>query len=160
MPQYLEIIYLDSSVIIAWLQNEIRPNQEMEGVEYCIERIKNNEIKAITSVTTVTEILPSKFPPGRYDLFERTIRRRKNFEFMGKDIRISALTQEIRDYYKTLNMNITTPDADHLATAIQYNVDALYTLDADDLLPLNGNVAGHNLRICKPPLPRQRRLPF
>jgi predicted nucleic acid-binding protein len=132
----------------------------MEGIEYCMDRIKNNEIKGITSVTTITEILPGKFPPGKYDLFERTITRRRNFEFIGKDIRISALTQEIRDYYSVLNKKIKTPDADHLATAIHYNVDALYTLDVDDLLPLNGNVAGRNLIICKPPLPRQRRLAF
>ena len=160
MPQYLETIYLDSSVIIAWLKNETRPNQEMEGVEYCINRLSNNEIKAITSVNTLTEILPGTFPAGSYDLFMRTVARRRNFEFIGTDIRIATLAQDIRNYYHSLNKNIETPDTNHLATAIHNNVDALYTFDEKHLLPLNGNVAGHHLIICKPPLSSQRRLTF
>jgi predicted nucleic acid-binding protein len=160
MPRYLETVYLDSSVIIAWLQNEIRANQEMEGVEYCINRINNNEIKAITSVNTLTEILPGTFPVGSYDLFMRTVARRRNFEFIGTDIRISTLAQDIRNYYHALNKKMKTPDANHLATAIHNNVDVFYTFDRDDLLPLSGNVAGHNLIICKPPLSSQRRLTF
>jgi len=160
MPQYLEKIYLETTIIIAWLKNEIRTDQEMEGVGYCIERIMNNEIKVITSVNTIGEILPGKFPPGAYDLFKRTISKRRNFDLIGIDLRISTIAQEIRDYYSSLNRKIELPDAYHLATAIHYTVDAFYTFDEDDLLPLNGNVAGRNLIICKPPLPRQRRLTF
>lgn len=160
MPQYLEKIYLDTSIITAWLKNEIRPNQEMEGVEYCIERIMNNEIKAITSVNTIGEILPGQIPAGAYDLFLRTISKRRNFDLIGIDMRVSTLAQEIRDYYRSLNRRIELPDAYHLATAIHYSVDAFYTFDEDDLLPLNGNVAGHAFIICKPPLPRQGRLTF
>jgi len=160
MPRYLEKIYLETTVITAWLKKEIRTNQEMEGVEYCIERIMKNEIKVITSVNTIGEILPGHFPPGVYDLFERTISKRKNFELIGIDIRISTLAQEIRDYYSSSNRKIELPDAYHLATAIHYAVDSFYTFDKDDLLRLNGNVAGHTLIICKPPLPRQRRLAF
>jgi len=160
MPRYLEKIYLETTVITAWLKKEIRPNQEMEGVEYCIERIMKNEIKVITSVSTIGEILPGQFPPGKYDLFIRTISKRRNFELTGIDMRISVLAQEIRDYYRFLNNKIDLPDAYHLATAIYYMVNALYTFDKDDLLPLNGNVAGHSLIICKPPLPKQGRLAF
>jgi sortase (surface protein transpeptidase) len=47
-----------------------------------------------------------------------------------------------------------------LATGIHYEVNAFYTVDEDDLLPLNGNVAGYTLLICKPPLPKQKRLIF
>jgi predicted nucleic acid-binding protein len=160
MKRYLETVYLDSCIIIAWIQNEIRPDQEMEGVEYCINRISNNEIKAITSVNTLTEILPGTFPPGAYDLFMRTISKRRNFEFVGTDIRIPIRAQEIRDYYQSMNKKINSPDAIHLATAIHYRVDAFYTFDDKHLLPLTGNVAGYNLIICKPPLSSQGRLLF
>jgi len=161
MPLYLEKICLDSTIIIAWMKNEARPNQEMGGVEYCIERIMKNEIKAIASVNIIGEILRGKYPPEVYDLFERTTSKRRNFELIGIDIRISKLIHEIRNYYDSLRIRrrIELPDASHLATAIQYAVDAFYTFDKD-LLSLNGNVAGHTLIICKPPLPRQRRLAF
>jgi hypothetical protein len=70
------------------------------------------------------------------------------------------LAQEIRVFYRQRNKKLSVPDTTHLATAIHYRVDALYTFDEDDLLPLNGNVAGHDLVICKPPLPRQGKLFF
>jgi hypothetical protein len=53
--------------------------------------------------------------------------------------------------------NLGSPDCVHLATAIIYQADVFYTLDgggkrgkANDLLPLNGNVAGYPLTIRKP----------
>jgi hypothetical protein len=48
-------------------------------------------------------------------------------------------------------MSVELPDAQHLATAIAYKeVDEFHTFDGDDLLRFNGNVAGFNLKICKP----------
>jgi predicted nucleic acid-binding protein len=160
VPRFIELIYLDTTILIAWIKGENRPNNEMIGVEYCFERIKNSEIKAISSVITDTEILSGHFPPNKKDQVERTLSRMRNFEYINIDRRISRLASEIRDFYSAIRRNIETPDANHLATAIHYNVNALYTFDADDLLPLNGNVAGHNLLICKPPLPKQKRLIF
>ena len=86
--QYREIVYLDSCIIISWIKNEARPDREMEGIEYCFSRIGNNEIKAITSVNTLGELLPDTFPPGAYDHFIRTISKRRNFEFVIADTRI------------------------------------------------------------------------
>jgi predicted nucleic acid-binding protein len=160
MPKYDEIIYLDTSVITAWIKNENRKNNEMDGVEFCFDRIINGNIKVVTSALTIPEILAGKFPAGKVDDFERTILKRRNFETISVDIKIARLAQQIRDYYSQRNKNIKTADATHLATAIYYEVNALYTFDGDDLLPLSGNVAGYNLLICKPPLPKQKRLIF
>lgn len=160
MPKYDEIIYLETSIIIAWIKNENRQNNEMDGVEFCVDRIMNGNIKAITSTLTMPEILEGKFPPGKVEIFERTISQRRNFEIINVDSKIAKLAQKIRNYYAIRNKKIETPDATHLATGIHYEVNAFYTFDEDDLLPLNGNVAGYNLLICKPPLPQQKRLIF
>ena len=161
MPKSLEKIYLDSSIIIAWLKNEARPNNEMAGVEYCIKRIMNKELKAITSVLTRGEILDGKFPPGTVDSFKKAISRRRSFEWVAVDNRISDIAHNIRDYLLSIGTKLELPDAIHLATAIYNNVDALYTFDGDDLLPLDGeNIAGHRLVICKPPEPKQTSFEF
>lgn len=160
MPTYKEVIYLDSSVIIAWLKAEIRSPEEMAGLEDCFEKIMSGEIKVITSVITMEEILKGKMSPEAVDCFENILSKRRNFEYVDLDNRIAKLGQEIRNYYVLIHRTIETPDATHLATAIHYKVNALYTFDKDDLLPLNGNVAGHYLIICIPPAPNQGKLIF
>jgi hypothetical protein len=67
--------------------------------------------------------------------------------------KVLTLSKEIREW----NSKISTPDAIHLATAILYEAEEFHTTDgggkrkrAGDLIPLNGNVAGHRLRICIP----------
>jgi predicted nucleic acid-binding protein len=132
----------------------------MDGVEYCIERIESGEIKAITSVNTQIEICEGEIEPDRRAILERTLGLRRGLEQVAVDHRIAGLAREIRTYYRQKGKRLELPDTTHLATAIHYRVDALYTFDGDDLLPLNGDVAGYNLVICKPPLPRQRRLVF
>jgi len=59
-------------------------------------------------------------------------------------------------------MNVETPDAIHLATAITYEADEFHTLDgagkkkrSTDLLKLGTKIAGrYNLLICKPEGPQ------
>lgn len=160
MPRYREIVYLDTTVLLAWIKNETRHNGEMEGVEYCIERIVNGEIKGITSVNTLGEILEGNVGAEKRAFIDRAMGQRRGLELIDVDRRVALLAQEIRQYYRQRGKNIKLPDATHLATAIHFRVVALYTFDEHDLLPLNGNVAGYNLVICKPPLPVQGKLPF
>jgi hypothetical protein len=47
-------------------------------------------------------------------------------------------------------MKMKLAHAQHLATAIAVHVDEFHTFDEDDLITKSGNVAGHNLVICKP----------
>jgi predicted nucleic acid-binding protein len=114
MPKYDEIIYLDTSIITAWIKNEDRKNNEMEGIEFCFDRIINGNIKAITSALTIPEILEGKFPAGKVEVFERTISKRRNFEIISVDPKIAKLAQKIRNYYALRNKKIETPDATHL----------------------------------------------
>jgi len=160
MPKHRDLIYLDTNVLLAWIKNETRPNNEMDGVDYCMDRIEAGEIKTITSVNTLIEICEGEVPPEKKAFLDRTLGQRRGIEQVCVDHRIAALAQEIRTFYRQKGKRLELPDTTHLATAIHYRADALYTFDGDDLLPLNGNVAGHNLVICKPPLPSQGKLPF
>ena len=84
---------------------------------------------------------------------------------VATDRRIATLASELRNYYQLQKVvdglpALSSPDATHLATAIHFEVSEFQTFDARDepkkrrgLLPLNGNVAGHNLLIRMPPIP-------
>lgn len=103
MPKYLEKKYLDSSVIMAYLQNEQRPNNEMLGVEYCMKRIMDKEIKAITSTITRGEILEGKFPPGTVEQFNQALSKRRSFEWVNLDNRVSEILHDIRNHLISIN---------------------------------------------------------
>jgi predicted nucleic acid-binding protein len=82
----------------------------------------------------------------------------RRFQEIEINHKVLDLANEIRRYYKSKEQTtgaktVMTPDAIHLATAIQYEVDVFHTFDGGKkrgLLQLNGNVAGHNLIIQKP----------
>ncbi len=160
MPKRHDLIYLDTSVLLAWIKNENRPDREIAGVEYCIDRIESGEIKAITSVSTLIEICEGEIPPDKKAILDQTLGPRRSLEQVAVDQRIATLAQDIRTHYRLKGRRLELPDAVHLATAIRYRVDSLYTFDGDDLLRLNGDIAGYPLVICKPPLPIQGTLSF
>lgn len=87
--------------------------------------------------------------------FENVFKRR-NVVWINHDTRIGKLSHDIRDYYAKRNIKLTSPDSVHLASAVLYQADLFYTLDGSGkkkrghLLPLDGNVAGHKLKIAKP----------
>jgi len=159
-------IYWDSSIFLAWLKDENRPDNEMDGVYACVQDVEESKFLLVTSNETLNlEVLEAKMTkPARaklYALFER-----RNVQLLPYDLRVQALAKEIREYYaleqvKTGQKMVTSEDAKHLASAIHYRVDALYTFDSGkkggrSLLALNGSVAGHPLTICKPPVGQMR----
>lgn len=166
MQSNIELVYWDTCVYIAWLTNEQRPKHEMDGVYESAKKIQDKKQRLICSAIVMAQIYVSKMHPHAMDVFERFLKR-KSVQYVDFENRAAALTSEIMDYY---NAQHTIPgkkmvfsDAQHLATAMHYNVDAFYTFDEGkrggiDLLSLNGNVAGHSLKICKPPLPSQLRM--
>jgi predicted nucleic acid-binding protein len=164
------LIYWDSCIFIAWLNNEQRPGNEMQGVSICLEAIQADEIIMMTSAMMKAEVLPGKIPPDVRSTFERFLCRR-NVVLVDVDLRIGELSGELRDFYvKQAKVDGEAPveaaDAVHLATAIHYGADAFYTFDeggegarrSRSLLSLNGNVGGHQLVVCKPPVKGQLRL--
>jgi predicted nucleic acid-binding protein len=152
------IYYWDTCLFLAWIKDEDRPSGEMAGVREVIANVKKRDAIIVTSVITATEVLQSYLPAGVETLFTGLMKR---VEQKSVDIKIAKLAHDLRDYYTIRKSNfgdktLSTPDALHLATAIMYRASEFHTFDLNGnrgslgLLPLSGNVAGHNLTICKP----------
>jgi predicted nucleic acid-binding protein len=152
------IFYWDSCLFLAWIKDEERPTGEMDGVREVVERAKRREVKIITSVLTITEVLESKLPVGTKSLIEGLMRR---VERVGMEIKVAKMAHDLRDHYMARSdqyggKTLSVPDAIHLATGILYRANEFHTFDNGGsgrslgLLQLSGNVGGHRLKICKP----------
>jgi predicted nucleic acid-binding protein len=158
MPPYKRV-YWDSCIFIAWLKDERRADHEMDGIYECVEEVEQNRVYLFTSVATVTEVFETDLSVEIKEMYSRLLKRR-NVQRMDTDLRVSELAQKIREFYVLQNRTdnrgkLSHADAVHLATAIHYSADELWTFDdgrhrGRGLLELNGNVAGHELVICKP----------
>src|SRR5437870_6015599 len=150
-----EIIYWDACIFLAWLKDEPCEAGVMEGIEDTVKRVNDNEVVLVTSVMTQTEVLESKMPKEAQTKFDNVFKRR-NVQWINHDTRVGKLSHDIRDYYAQRTISLSSPDSVHLASAILYRADVFYTLDGSGkkkrghLLPLDGNVAGHKLKIAKP----------
>lgn len=161
MPARKPLYYWDSCIFIAWLKDEKRPPREMEGVTEAAEKIHTNQATLMTSVFTRTEVLECTLSEEAKAKFADLFKKR-NFQLVDLNSRIADLAHSIRDYYadrirKGLDQKpgLTQNDSVHLATAIHYQADEFHTFDDGEkggmsLLKLDGNVAGHPLKICKP----------
>jgi predicted nucleic acid-binding protein len=144
--------YWDSSCFIAWLTAEKRKPGELEGMEEIVKEVNSGKADLFTSEITKSEVLEGRMTPAQRDMFTKLFQR-KNVISVDVSGRVLAIVKEIREW----NYKISVPDAIHLATAILYGADEFHTTDgagkrkrAGDLIPLSGNVAGHNLKICAP----------
>jgi predicted nucleic acid-binding protein len=155
-------IYWDANVFLAWLKNEQQWGAAiMGGIEDTVRKVHNNEAVLFTSTMTQTEIFESRLNHAAKEKWEGVFKR-KNVKMISVDQRIGALGSHIRDYYNRKKMQIASPDAIHLATAIIYKADEFHTLDgagkkqrSTDLLKLGTKIAGrYNLLICKPEGPQ------
>lgn len=157
-PQY----YWDTCIFLAWLKNEVnRKPGEMDGVREFIAKLNKRQISIMTSVLTVTEISAAKLPAGTEGILEQVMQR-PNMSRISVDLKVATLARDLRNHYILKNgaagLTLTVPDSLHLATAILYKATEFHTFDETDkpkhnalgLIQLSGDVAGHNLKICKP----------
>ncbi|HBG30694.1 MAG TPA: hypothetical protein DDW98_08715 [Gammaproteobacteria bacterium] len=164
------VYYWDTCLFIAWLANEqTRKAGELEAVFDGIAKLKRREVSLMTSVLTVVEITANKIPTGTESMLVEAMQR-PNFTRIAVDHRVARLAREIRDHYLSRSQwggkTVSVPDSIHLATAILYRATEFHTFDGKDSKPLNalgllqlsGDVAGHSLTICKPPVPVQTSL--
>lgn len=163
-----KVVYWDACVFIALLKRENRQNNELDGVLDCVDSIVKNHVTLVTSADVIArEVRKAKMTDEAWNEFNKLFYR-KNIKKLSPNARIPGIKQEIIDYYKALSAidgkkPVGDADAEHLATAICYDVDAFYTFDNGKkgtergLLELDGNVAGHYpLKICKPPVQQIR----
>lgn len=160
-------LYWDSCIFLSWLLED-QPEDQMNSIREYIVQIENRKLGLVTSTLIEMEVLGSTLAEDVKKALERFLKR-SNVHVVSPGPRIMQLGGELRDHYKRekdagrANRMLSTPDAIHLATAIQYHVDEFHTFDGGSkskhlgLLGLSGNVAGHRLTICKPQ-PRQRRM--
>jgi hypothetical protein len=154
---YKPKIYWDACIFLAWLHDEgTHGHGVIEGIEKMVRDINSGQVALFTSVMTKTEVLECRLTKKQSDTFTNVFKRR-NVTMVAQDERIADRSHEIRNHYAAKNIILGSPDCVHLATAIIYEAEAFYTLDGsgknprkNDLLPLNGNVAGYPLVILKP----------
>jgi predicted nucleic acid-binding protein len=143
--------YWDSCTFIKWLTGKAT-SAELDGLAEIVRAVENGEANLFTSALTKTEVLKGKMTSEQRQAWEKLFQR-KNVVSVDIGDRILALSERIREW----NPKISVPDAIHLATAIIYKADEFHTSDGGgkrkrkgDLLPLSGDVAGHNLKITTP----------
>lgn len=154
--------YWDAAPLIAWIKDEKRDDpSEMDGLAEVIDLVERGKAILMTSVLWRAEVLASTLNAEQKNNLTKVFQNRYIQE-LSIDARVMDLAGEIRDYQKNQQQkdvikHIRTPDAIHLASAIHYEATEFHTFDgkkADgksaSLLTLNGNVAGHRLKICVP----------
>lgn len=149
--------YWDSCSFIAWIDGgKGHPKDVIDGLDAIAKEVTENRATLCTSVVTETEVLEGKLTPDQVTKFQNLFKRR-NVIRISVDHRIARKASEVRNYYHQRSIKISTPDAQHLATALIYGVDEFNTLDGNgerkrpnQLLRLNGNVAGEPLHIRVP----------
>ena len=154
--------YWDTAPLIAWIVDEKRSDPaEMAGLAEVLNMVDRGKAVLMTSVLWRAEVLDIRLTPAQRRRLEGAFDGRSIVE-LGIDSRIMDLTSEIRSYHKNsvkkgVMKNIRVPDAIHLASAIHFDATEFHTFDGaraegqvGGLLTLNGNVAGHRLRICVP----------
>ncbi len=154
--------YWDTAPLIAWLTDEKRPNPlEMSGLAEVLEMVDRGHAVLMTSVLWRAEILDLDLTPSQKKKLDGAFDGLNVLE-LQIDSRIMDLAGEIRAFQEKSKKKdaikfVSTPDAIHLASAIQYEATEFHTFDgkrqgrnSGGLLTMNGNVAGHRLKICSP----------
>ena len=165
-------IYFDSCIFLAHLKNEQRSDpSDMAGVNDLVDKIDRGETHLATSVISLAEVLESSLSSDARDKFE-DLWKRRNCHLVEVNRKIAEIAHNIRDYYRRQQQKdglptLSTPDAIHVATAISFDCERLYTFDRKDrpgktraLIPLSPLVAGQYQLIIEKPTPAGGQLPL
>ncbi len=166
MSGRLSTVYWDTCVFIAHLTGEQKGASAISGMDEWIEKMERGQAIIATSALTLAEILESRLTDQKRKTY-RALFQRKHLQLVACDEPIARLASEIRAYYSRTSgpdeKTISVADSIHLATAINNSevISEFHTFDGSDpakgekkrarlLIPLSGNVAGYQLRICEP----------
>ena len=154
--------YWDTAPLIAWITDEKRADpSEMDGLAEVVEMVDRGNAVVMTSVLWRAEVLDLPLTKPQRQRLEAAFDG-ESFIELSIDSRIVDLAGEIRSFHRTAKKkdalkNVRVPDAIHLASAIHFDATEFHTFDGGrrhknpgGLLSLDGNVAGHRLKICVP----------
>ncbi|MCX7428505.1 MAG: PIN domain-containing protein [Planctomycetia bacterium] len=136
----------DTSVFVAWLKEE--SSAPLADMNLVVGDIDSGKAVLVVSVTTATEMLETKHTPEQWERFQKCLNR-SNVILADITLAIAELASRIRADAQTQGRRLQTPDAQIIATAITYRVDALHSLDPH-MLGLNGSPIVNGMRITQP----------
>lgn len=143
----------DTCVFLAWFKEE--QDKPLADIALVVHEIESRSASLLLSVTTYEEVLDIE--GGAVHKFRDYIKR-PYVETANVDTRIAERVAAMRNAAAQDGMNIKVPDAQIIATALQYKADVLHTFD-DKVLRFHKKPIVEGLRIEHPmPLSRQQGL--
>jgi len=117
-------LYIETAPLIYYLEENPTYVARMDTI---VEYIETSSVEAISSVITLTEILNHPIRLGRTDLeqaYQSILLNTDTFRLLPVTVKIAQSAARLRAQY-----NLRTPDALHLATALESACDVLLTND-------------------------------
>jgi predicted nucleic acid-binding protein len=120
----IRLIYVESAPLIYYIEEN--PTY-VSRIDTIIEAIENTPIEAVSSVITLTEVLIHPLILGKTKIEQEY----RDILINSGQFRLLPVTQNIADSAADLRAryNLRTPDALHIATAIDAGCDAFLTND-------------------------------
>ncbi|MCB0633320.1 MAG: PIN domain-containing protein [Lewinella sp.] len=121
-----KLIYLDTAPLIYFIEAHSKYAIPLEPI---FEANQKGEFTFITSTLTITEVASGPLKKGRKDLadlFVNTLLNAMHFQLIDFNADIAIEAASIRS-----ELNLKTPDAIHLATAVIGGAEFFFTNDRD-----------------------------
>ncbi len=138
----------DSSVFIALLTGEERPEEEKAGLLEVADLVERGEAIIVTSSLVRAEVLGDSSTPTVRSALDALFRR-PQFVSLDVNATIGERAARLRESLRREGRRLASADAIFVATALAFLADALHTFD-DRLLHLSGSPLVDALVICKP----------
>jgi predicted nucleic acid-binding protein len=155
----MRTIYWDACVYLAWLMDEKSQGEDaIRAIEHVLRENFQRKNTIITSTLTFIEVLPSRIGAEKNEQFQRSFRTGHHIAY-DVDPPIARKAAEIREKFikREGGKNLATPDAIHVATALIYRADCIFTFDDGQkdrrhlgLLELDKNDRVDGVHICRP----------
>lgn len=132
-PKY----YWDACIFFAWLNNEeaIHGTAVIDGIVDMAKQYDDNTIVLMSALATKTEVFDFKLKTQyARDEFSKRFQR-DNFLWILADERVTDKSRSLRDFHAKKGVTLDANDCIHLAAAIVYKADVLYTLDGNSPTP-------------------------
>ena len=149
-----EVVYLDSCVFLAWLQEE---KDRADAVEALFDAASSEKLKILSSALTIAEVLNIQ---GLKSPIPKEQREKVRSLFKNEWIVIKSVTRHVAETSQELvwEDGIKPKDGIHVATAIVYDAPKLYSYDHELISKGELSTNSGRVSISEPQQPEHRRL--